>query len=1100
MATLNKELVYLILQFCNEEGFKETAHMLERESGSYFDMNYFEEMILSGEWDEVERYLCGFTEVDENRFSTKIYFEIRKQNFLEALDNNDRTKALDILRRDLKVFAPQNEELFRDMAHLLTLNDIREHELLSTYQDTEFARKNLILVLKKVIEANPLLCGKLKFPSIESQRLRRLINQSLNWQHLLCKHPQPNPDIKTLFKDHACQSQHVHLSTQSTQTNPMPFEAASVPLSPTISNSSLSTVTHAAVFDGDGCFSGATTIVDTLGNLEESKIEPQQNVFGTEDEVISSVTYPVQYHNSVPRISNDLLKISVKNGELESFEQVKRCDLPKNVARILIEDSCPVSMDFHPVEQIFLLVGTKIGDIGLWDITTGEKLLSRNFKVWNIGACSMMFKTSMMRDPSISVNCVAWGSDGSLFGVAFSKHIVQLYSYYGGKDIQQQLEIDAHVGGVNTLAFSAPNEQLLVITGGDDKIIKVWHTISGVQMYSFGGHEAPIYSVCPHFKECIHFIFSTSVDGQVKAWLYDNLGARVHFAAPGLGCTRMIYSADDKRLFSCGTSKNGDSFLVEWDDGEGAVKRMYEGLCKNSPAIVQFDTSRNKLLAAADDHVIKIWDMNKVELLTTIDPAGDLPPNPCIRFNKEGTLLAVFANQNKIKILATEDQDQLLQTAENYSVDTPQDVSDTLRKPAVNPTSSVDQSGRADGHMLKDMENNLVYKTNNKSEICKFVQIKQPSQCLSLWLLPHEKGNKISKLLYTNAGNAILALASNGTHLLWKWPQNNFNSSGEATTKVPPQLWQPRSCSRLMTNDLMGCNPEKAVPCFALSKNDSYLMSASGGIISLFNMLTFKTMMTIMPPSPAATCLAFHPQDNNIVAIGMDDSVILIYNVRLAKVKGKLKGHSKRVTDLAFSINLNVLISSGADAQVFVWDVDGWEKRKSRFLQIPDGTLQPGASDTHVRFHLDQEHFLAVHGTHLAIYEAIDLECVKQWVPEDSTRISQATFSCDSTMIYASFEDGTVSIFGALTLQLICQISGTAYHLPRTSLNVYPVAIAAHPHIPTQFAVGLTDGGIVVFEPKNPDDKWDVPPLDETAWQDYLDSDDNHGSTQTYTC
>lgn len=59
---------------------------LERESGSYFDMNYFEEMILTGKWDDIERYLCGFTEVDENRFSTKIYFEIRKQNFLEALD------------------------------------------------------------------------------------------------------------------------------------------------------------------------------------------------------------------------------------------------------------------------------------------------------------------------------------------------------------------------------------------------------------------------------------------------------------------------------------------------------------------------------------------------------------------------------------------------------------------------------------------------------------------------------------------------------------------------------------------------------------------------------------------------------------------------------------------------------------------------------------------------------------------------------------------------------------------------------------------------------------------------------------------------------
>ena len=43
-----------------------------------------------------------------------------------------------------------------------------------------------------------------------------------------------------------------------------------------------------------------------------------------------------------------------------------------------------------------------------------------------------------------------------------------------------------------------------------------------------------------------------------------------------------------------------------------------------------------------------------------------------------------------------------------------------------------------------------------------------------------------------------------------------------------------------MTNDVVDANPEDAVSCFALSKNDSYVMSASGGKISLFNMMTFK--------------------------------------------------------------------------------------------------------------------------------------------------------------------------------------------------------------------------------------------------------------------
>ena len=42
-----------------------------------------------------------------------------------------------------------------------------------------------------------------------------------------------------------------------------------------------------------------------------------------------------------------------------------------------------------------------------------------------------------------------------------------------------------------------------------------------------------------------------------------------------------------------------------------------------------------------------------------------------------------------------------------------------------------------------------------------------------------------------------------------------------------------------MINETSDKNPEEAIPCLALLK-DSYLVSASGGGISVFNMVTFK--------------------------------------------------------------------------------------------------------------------------------------------------------------------------------------------------------------------------------------------------------------------
>lgn len=49
-------------------------------------MLHFEELVKKGEWDEVEKYLLGFTSHDENRFSKEVFFQIRKQKYLEAID------------------------------------------------------------------------------------------------------------------------------------------------------------------------------------------------------------------------------------------------------------------------------------------------------------------------------------------------------------------------------------------------------------------------------------------------------------------------------------------------------------------------------------------------------------------------------------------------------------------------------------------------------------------------------------------------------------------------------------------------------------------------------------------------------------------------------------------------------------------------------------------------------------------------------------------------------------------------------------------------------------------------------------------------------
>nr|XP_010938347.1 protein TPR1 isoform X2 [Elaeis guineensis] len=1106
MSSLSRELVFLILQFLDEEKFKESVHKLEQESGFFFNMKYLEEKALAGEWDEVERYLSGFTKVDDNRYSMKIFFEIRKQKYLEALDRHDRAKAVEILVKDLKVFSTFNEELYKEITQLLTLDNFRENEQLSKYGDTKSARSIMLIELKKLIEANPLFREKLVFPTLKASRLRTLINQSLNWQHQLCKNPRPNPDIKTLFTDHTC------APPNGARASPVSVPLAAVP-------KAAATYTSLGVhttFQPPAAAANANALAGWMANAAASST--------VQSAVVTASSIPVpQNQVSIlkrPRTPPTVLSMTdYQNAESEQLMKRLRPgvhpvdevsypashlqvawsldDLPRMVVCTLTQGSNVTSMDFHPTHHTLLLVGSGNGEVTLWEVGLRERLVSKPFKIWEMTAFSPQFQSAIVKDSSICITRVTWSPDGSLIGVAFTKHLVHLHAYQAPNDLREVIEIDAHVGGVNDIAFSHPNKQLCVVTCGDDKLIKVWD-LNGQQLYAFEGHEAPVYSVCPHHKENIQFIFSTSLDGKIKAWLYDNMGSRVDYDAPGHWCTTMLYSADGSRLFSCGTSKDGESFLVEWNESEGAIKRTYSGFRKRSTGVVQFDTAQNHFLAAGEDNQIKFWDVDNINVLTSTDADGGLPSLPRLRFNKEGNLLAVNTVDNSFKILANADGLKSLRAlgsrpfeafrapyeANPIKVGTPVAASIS---PNISRVDRLDRNSPAKPSPILnggDPSSRSIDKPRiseelpDKTKPWELAEILNPKQCRVVTMPEStDSAGKVARLLYTNSGVGLLALGSNGVQKLWKWSRSEQNPSGKATASFVPQHWQPNS-GLLMTNDVPDTNPEEAVPCIALSKNDSYVMSACGGKVSLFNMMTFKVMTTFMPPPPASTFLAFHPQDNNIIAIGMEDSTIHIYNVRVDEVKTKLKGHQKRITGLAFSNNLNILVSSGADAQLCVWNTETWEKKKSIAIQLSSGKAPAG--DTRVQFNSDQTRLLVVHETQLAIYDASKIERIHQWLPQESLSapISYASYSCNSQLVYASFWDGSIGVFDADYLRLRCRIGPSAYMSPANANSnppVHPLVVAAHPQEPNQLAVGLTDGAVKVIEPLESEGKWGAP-------------------------
>jgi WD40 repeat protein len=109
-----------------------------------------------------------------------------------------------------------------------------------------------------------------------------------------------------------------------------------------------------------------------------------------------------------------------------------------------------------------------------------------------------------------------------------------------------------------------------------------------------------------------------------------------------------------RRLFSCGTSKDGDSHLVEWNESEGSIKRTYSGFHKKPSGVVQgvvqFDTAQNHILAVGEDNQIKFWDVDNTNMLTCIEADGGLPVSLCSLLNLPifspiSNLTSVYSNR-----------------------------------------------------------------------------------------------------------------------------------------------------------------------------------------------------------------------------------------------------------------------------------------------------------------------------------------------------------------------------------------------------------------------------------------------------------------------
>lgn len=208
------------------------------------------------------------------------------------------------------------------------------------------------------------------------------------------------------------------------------------------------------------------------------------------------------------------------------------------------------------------------------------------------------------------IRSVAFSPTSELLASA-SGFTVRLYDVRG----QEVRRFTGHTASIKCLAFSADGKRLL--SGSDDKTIRLWDVPSGREVLRFSRHTAGITALA--FVAGTSHFASASKDQTVRLWDLKS-GLEIEAFLPSAGNVLDIaVSADGKRL----ASAHFDTILRVWSL-ESATEI---GQCvghRQMVSAVAFTPDGKRLLSAGQDHTLRLWDLTTFTELasTTCHAAG----------------------------------------------------------------------------------------------------------------------------------------------------------------------------------------------------------------------------------------------------------------------------------------------------------------------------------------------------------------------------------------------------------------------------------------------------------------------------------------------
>lgn len=195
-----------------------------------------------------------------------------------------------------------------------------------------------------------------------------------------------------------------------------------------------------------------------------------------------------------------------------------------------------------------------------------------------------------------SVISVAWAPSGFRLAVAHGEGV----SILSTVDFRERVRL-VDLGKPRAVAFSA--DGTLVVTGSDDRGVRIWDAATGGLLQTFKEHTGEVTSVA--FAPNGKMLASGAKDATVRVWdLTKNVISRV-FTEHTSDVHSVAFSTDSKRL----VSGSADNTVRIWDLAQNQIIRVLDEHTLYVTAVA-FSPDSKRLATGSWDKTVRLWDAN----------------------------------------------------------------------------------------------------------------------------------------------------------------------------------------------------------------------------------------------------------------------------------------------------------------------------------------------------------------------------------------------------------------------------------------------------------------------------------------------------------